>query len=87
MLLQNILTQTQANFKSKALRKTGFSELFVFTSFGNLRFTKFGNFTKIPEISELAKILRKKFGNLSSEIPSNTNRKCTSNTKILSKTT
>jgi len=68
----------------------GFSELFVFASFGNLRFTKFGNFTKIPEISELAKILRKKFGkkfgNLSSEIPSDTNRKCTSNTKISSKT-
>ncbi len=33
------------------------------------------------------KISRKKFGNLSLEIPLNTNQKCMTNTKILSKTT
>ncbi len=44
---------------SKALRKTKISELFVFASFGNVRFSKFGNFLEKSVFFELAKILRK----------------------------
>jgi len=38
------------------------SELFVFASFGNVRFSKFGNFSVITGISEVRKLPRKKFG-------------------------
>ncbi len=56
---------------SKALQKTEISELFVFASFGNVRFSKFGNFSEISSFFELAKISQKssekvrklKFGN------------------------
>jgi len=44
---------------SKALRNMEFSELFVFASFGIVRLPKFGNFSEISGLFELAKILRK----------------------------
>jgi len=37
----------------KALRKTFFSEIFVFVSFGNCLFTNFGNISVMSEPSEL----------------------------------
>jgi len=43
------------------------SKLFVFVSFGKVRFSKFGNFSEITGFLELTKILQKKFGK-SSEI-------------------
>jgi hypothetical protein len=57
----------------KALRKTFFSEIFVFASFGNWLFSNFGNISEMSVLSEtfgnrekLAKFswkFRKKFGN------------------------
>jgi len=40
-----------------------FSELFVFASFGIVRFSKFRNFPEISSLFELAKILQKYLGN------------------------
>jgi len=45
--------------KIMALRKTEFSELFVFASFGIVWFLKFGNFLEISGLFELGKILQK----------------------------
>jgi len=53
----------------KALQKTEFSEFFIFASFGIVRFSKFGKFSKKPGISEFAKILWKNFGNKFGSIP------------------
>ncbi len=39
--------------------KAEISELFVFASFGNVRFSKFGNFSEKNGIFELAEFLRK----------------------------
>jgi len=50
-------------FLGKAMREMEFSELFVFTSFGIVRLSKFGIFLEISVFFELAKILQKKFGN------------------------
>ncbi len=47
---------------TKALQKTEFSELFVFASFGIVQLLKFGNFSEISSLFELAKILQKQFG-------------------------
>ncbi len=49
---------------SKALRKTEFTELIIFASFGIVRFSKFGIFLEKLIIFEFAK----KFANKSSEI-------------------
>ncbi len=45
--------------ESKALRQTEISELFVFASFGNVRFSKFGNFLEKTGIFKLAEFSRK----------------------------
>ncbi len=47
--------------KIKALLKMDFSKLFIFTSFGNVWFSKFGNFLEKLIIFKVAKILQKKF--------------------------
>jgi len=65
---------------SKALRLTEFSELFVFASFGNVRLSKFGNFSEKNGIFELAKFSRK-----SSEKSLDINQNCTSISKISKK--
>jgi len=49
----------ERRYYTKALRKTEFSELFVFASFGIVRFSKFGNFSEISGLFKLSKILRK----------------------------
>jgi hypothetical protein len=46
----NVSREPKIDAHPKALRKTGFSELFVFASFGNVWFLKFGNFTEKPKI-------------------------------------
>jgi len=48
--------------EGKAMRKTEFSKLFVFASFGIVRFSKFGNFLEISCLFELAKMFSLKFG-------------------------
>jgi len=45
--------------RCKALGKTEFSELFVFASFGIVWLLKFGNFSEISGLFELAKISQK----------------------------
>ncbi len=60
--VQRIWHQTASSKKlqrTKALRKTEFSELFIFISFGIVRLPKFRNFSEISGLFELAKILRK----------------------------
>jgi len=52
-----LLTYTLSQIK--ALRKTEISELYFFASFGNVWFSKFGNFWKYPVFSNL---FGKKFG-------------------------
>ncbi len=44
---------------SKALHQTEISELFVFTSFGKVCFSKFGNFSEITGFSNLQKFHEK----------------------------
>jgi len=49
----------KGRFKSKALRLMGFSELFVFASFGKVWLSKFRNFLEKTGIFELAKFSQK----------------------------
>jgi len=71
----------------KALHKTEFSKHFVFASFGNVRLSKFGNFSEKKRNFWTRKIFAKKFGkkfrNLSSEKSLDINQNCTSISKIL----
>jgi len=55
----SIKTNLILTLVSKALRKMEFSKLFVFASFRIIRFLKFGNFSEISGLLELAKILQK----------------------------
>jgi len=58
--IKSVMTTTWLlNFLPKDLRKTEFSELFVFAIFGIVWLSKFRNFSEISVFFELAKILRK----------------------------
>jgi hypothetical protein len=56
----NFINMIKRRFYTRALRKTFFSKIFVFASFGNSRFSNFGNILVISVLSERFRT-RKKF--------------------------